>query len=229
MPPDDPNTNTPTGGEPAAGGQPTGTPPSGGEPKLFTQEEVNRLVGQARVDARRSAQQAPKPAEPEGPVTLKQLQSQIEEGNLRRSFDRLAIRAGLEDEAADDLFDLYRTQRPENLHEWFGKKVKAFGLKSGTPAEPETSTASGAPAAPGANPKPEEKPATPKSPAAAPTAPNAVNPLLSGELVDVTKLTGAQLAELGPVKVRELFDKQRGEAAAAAGNPLLPKALRGKN
>lgn len=63
------------------------------------------------------------------------------------AFDKRAARLGLDDEASDELFELYRVQKPTDPGAWFEKKSKLFKLTTTTanadptktPAEPPIS------------------------------------------------------------------------------------------
>lgn len=154
-----------TGGE-STNAAPTETPPSGAAPRLFTQEEMNRVAAEAREQGRKSAirQQPGAPTPPPvapapvnapapddgGRVTLKQLQEQLDEEKMRRAFDKRAARRNLTDEQSDDLFELYRVQRPADPDAWFDKKSAVYGFGkpgSGSTTPPAAPPAAATPAA----------------------------------------------------------------------------------
>jgi hypothetical protein len=184
---------------------------SGGEtpPKetLYTAAQVEEIV-RRRLDRAKPKAPEPekKPAKTDGgdPTWVFDLQDAIDAQTEARG---VKVPLGLKKR----MRSAFAAERPSDPSAWVGNWLDDVGLQKTVTPDP--------------NPKPDGKP-DPKPPAAAPTSPGAVNPLLSGEDVDVTKLTGKQLEELGPAKVRELFDKQRAKARAAGGEPPLPRALR---
>lgn len=142
------------------GGSPAPAPPPGGDPPapaptpapdvVFTPEQqavVNKLVGQARIEGRNAAkppQPAPQPAptpapQPEPKLTLEDVYRELNETKMRARFDKQALRRGISDEAADDLFDLYKAHKPTDDENWFAEREKRLVLKqAATP--PATST-----------------------------------------------------------------------------------------
>lgn len=215
------------------GSAPAETPPQAvSTAKVFTQEEVNRIAANAREDGRKSALKTPTatpaiatpaPA-PQAPaseaeqerVTLKQLKERLDESEMRRAFDKRAAKRGLDEPIADELFEIFKVQRPSDTDDWFEKKSALFGFKPpGTPAAP---TAATPPA-----------PATPAAPVPVPaTAPNApsgpVNPVATGGLIDLFQLSHTQLAQMGPSGVRAELDKIRAFSHQSSGLARMPKA-----
>lgn len=145
----DPNSNTeaqPT--EAAAVASPAETPPPATDTgKVFTQVEVDRIAAAAREQGRKSAfkattaapQPAPTPQPPpavqatgdEGErVTLRQLKEQLDEERMRRAFDKRAARRGLGDEVSEELFEIFKVQKPADPDEWFERKSTLFGFKA---------------------------------------------------------------------------------------------------
>src|SRR3990167_7970610 len=113
-------------------------------PRVFSQEEVNRIAASAREDGRKSALKtpssgqpppaaaAPAPVPPPAPtvtgndeserVTLKQLKERLDESEMRREFDKRASKRGIDDTVSEELFEIYKAQKPSNADEWFEKK-----------------------------------------------------------------------------------------------------------
>lgn len=185
-----------------------GTPPAG--ERKFTQEDVDRIVGERLKRAEKKAKPAEAP--PQGgddadKVTKRQLQEQIEELRLRNAFSEAASEYEIPRAARRDLFDLYKTQKPADDAEWFTAKVESFGLKGKQMSTPNNN----GPAAPVA------------PPAAAPSAPTKVDPLTSGGLVDLFHLSPAQLDQLGPSGVREAFEKALEAGNQRSGAPPRPR------
>lgn len=147
---------------PPPGGDPTPAPAPAPAPAptevVFTPEQqavINKLVGQARVEGRNAAtkaQPAPQPSAPppapaEQKLTLEDIARELAETKARARFDKQALRRGLSDDAADDLFELYKVQKPTDDENWFTEREKRLGLKQ--PAtQPQPSTTTTAPAQP---------------------------------------------------------------------------------
>lgn len=203
----------------------SGTAPGGSGEKLLPQSQVNALVAAARREgkeqAQRDAQQVtqqqakkPEPSKSSDPSDrLAALEAELAETRQRSVFDKHAARLGLSDDLSEDLFELSKSQRPENVGEWLASKAERFNLK---PA-PAPSTASAA-TTPTAAPSEPAKP-----PAAAPSAPSKVDPLTGSGLVDIWNLSEAQLVQLGPAGVRAEFEKILGVARQQQGAPPRPK------
>jgi hypothetical protein len=148
-----PEGDSPGGAAPApapAGDPPTPAPSPAPAPAeiVFTPEQqavINKLVGQARVEGRNAAVKAPAPPAPvpspppEPKLTLEQIATELAETKMRARFDKQALRRGFDDAAADDLFDLYRVQKPADDETWFAEREKRLGLKR--PAQPSTPAA----------------------------------------------------------------------------------------
>lgn len=99
---------------------------------------MDKLVGKARQEGRDAASKktpAPAPSHDGGAstvveeVTLKSIQAELAETKLRARFDKRAAKLGIDDDASEDLFELYRAQKPSDDSEWFEKKMKTFGIK----------------------------------------------------------------------------------------------------
>ena len=128
---------TETSPEPVADQQPETPPAAGSSEKLLPQSEVNRLVANARREgferATKKPATAPAPSTPVAPAAtgndaLAQMQSQIEEMGMRLKFTPLAIKAGLDDSQAEDMFDLFKLQRPQDPAGWLSDKAQRFGM-----------------------------------------------------------------------------------------------------
>ena len=196
-------TTTSDQGEPA-------TAPAGTGEKLLSQTQVNALIASARREGRESAgRETPKPAAPKGEAGSMELR--LEEMEMRRTFDRRASKLGLDDEASDDLFDLYKAQRPSDLGAWFDGKAARFTSKGTVSQPPSILNQPNAEAA--------------KPPAAAPSTsqPAAVNPITTGGLVDIFNLTPEQFATFTPLQLREQHEKNVASARSRAGAPPPPR------
>lgn len=202
------------------------TPPAE-QPKLFTQEEVNSLVGRARVEAREAAKKpatapAPAPHSEEGAagggqLSLKQLQAQLDDQKLRGAFDKRAAKLGIDDDAADDLFELYRVQRPDDLGTWLDGKVKRFGLKPGTTNNPNPNPQ----LPPGTNviPQPASSAQTPPISDKGAPAPGGANDFERSLLENPIGFSGVDrerlVAKYGEAKATQMWmDAARGKAAS---------------
>jgi hypothetical protein len=121
--------------------QQTDTPPSGGSEKLLPQSEVNRLIANARREGRESALKKPVATAAQQPTTspqvatpatgndlIAQMQARLEEMDMRLKFVPLAAKAGMDDALTDDMFDLFKLQRPEDPAGWIASKAQKFGI-----------------------------------------------------------------------------------------------------
>lgn len=209
----------------AAGGQSDpATAPGGTSEKMLPQSQVNALIAKEKRDAYERAQrefeqktataQAPAKVEPKTEADrLRQLEAKLEESEMRRAFDKSALRHNVPDDAAEDLFELYKAQKPSSVSEWMEAKVSRFGLKQ--PAQ--------APAATAATTATATDPAK-ASPAAAPAAPSAhALPTTHGGIVDLFNLNRPQLQALGPQGVRENLEKLWKIGNQMSGMPQRPK------
>lgn len=125
------------------------TTASEGSEKLLPQSQVNALIAEARREGRESERkklqtQTPAAAPPvttqaTDPVaTIAALQSRLDEMEMRTKYMPLAMRAGWDDEQTEDLFDLYKAQRPQDLASWIQDKARKFGPSRATPTQPTT-------------------------------------------------------------------------------------------
>lgn len=140
----------PAGDPPAPPPAPAPAPASG--EITFTPEQqalVNKLVGKAREEGRSAAKattpapaQAPTPPSAPEKVTIESLAAQLAETQLRARFDKRAAKRGLDDDAAEDLFELYKAQKPTDDENWFAEREKRLGLKkqssTSPPSQPST-------------------------------------------------------------------------------------------
>ena len=212
-------TVTPSGdGAPPAASSATPAPSSTPPPvRTFTQDEVNRIAADAREAGRRSATNAAPPpkapeqrAAPSAPATES---SRLDALEARYALSRAANLEGvrLSDEQEADLLTLYTVQRPEQPGEWFGRKVAAFNLKPAAPPAPIVNP--GAPAAP----------IVPVPPAAASTtAPGAPTTPVPGVLVDASRLTPAQLAQMSPQALVQAVGQVVQAGQGSSGLPTPP-------
>lgn len=126
---------------------PTPPPAPAPQPIVFTPEQqahIDRLVGSARKEGRDSAiKQQPPALAPQPPpqappaATVEALQQQMADMQMRNEFDRLFVRSGIADDAEQDVFDLYKSQKPTDKQAWFETKKKTFGAKQ---SQTETTT-----------------------------------------------------------------------------------------
>jgi hypothetical protein len=145
--------------------QPSDTAPTGTTEKLLPQSQVNALIAQARREGAASATKkvAPAPAAPSNPAPvapasapdqIASMAARLEEMEMRGRFDRIAIKAGLDDSQADDMFVLFKAQRPQDPQAWLGEKSKVFGIgprpASTTPISATTTAPTSAQPAPAA-------------------------------------------------------------------------------
>lgn len=135
--------------------QPSDTAPTGGE-KSLPQSQVNALIAKARREGYESAAkrlQPPTqtPAAMPAPVAptngdplaaLAAMQTRLDEMEMRTRYVPLAVRAGWDDAQTEDMFDLYRTQRPQDTASWIQEKTQKFGLGRASPNPHPTSTQS---------------------------------------------------------------------------------------
>lgn len=223
-------------------------PPATNAPKVFTQEEVNRIAANAREEGRRTvaAATAPKPntsstasssttvtatAAASTPVTIESVAAQLENERLRREFTEYAADHGIPRTQREDWFELYRAQRPGDPEAWFQQKRERglFGSQQQAAGNTATTATSAAPnnnaanmATPGAAQQTViSDPARP--PAAAPSAPaNAALPMQNG-IIDLWACSESELASLGPQGVREVLDRLASIGAQMQGAPQRPK------
>lgn len=121
------------------------------------QEQVNAIVAKRLAEDR--ARRAPTPAAAPTPavtaqtttvavpddgeqhMTPKQMRDAFNEMQLRMRFERQATKRGVDDDATEDLFQLYKVQKPADDSAWFDQKAARFGFNKGQPAAPTAATA----------------------------------------------------------------------------------------
>ncbi len=192
-------------------GQPV-TPPA---EQKFTQDDLNRFMAKAREEGRRSAtKEQPKPepvkADDGDKLTLKELKAQLDETNRRADFEKKIRRFGLDDEGADDFYDLYKAQKPSDA-DWFDKKAKLFVKTAVVQPAPVQPAATATPAPVVAN------------PAAALSAPSGHGLPMQNGVTDLFSLTDQQRKDLGPMGVRKVLEQLQGIGNSDAGIPQRPK------
>lgn len=219
------------GGTPAADTSPTAPAAPAPQPdaseRRFTQTDVDRIV-QERIARERDkgARQSSAPAAANGSgLTMAQRLDLLESEN---TFYRGVQGAGvtLTGEQSSDLLQLYRAQaqKPDDVAGWIARKAETFGigakpqLTAATPAPTSTTT----PAAPAAAPAP-QSPAP--AAAAAGATPNGTT-FAPGAIVDVSKLSSAERAQLGPAGIRAALEATIAAGQGRDGRPALPGALR---
>lgn len=125
----------------------------------------------------------------------------------------------------------FKAENPADVHGWARAYATDMGWKERaapsaaasvtTTITPPAAVAPGQPAPPGS--------ATPPPPiAASDTAPGAGDPLNSGELIDVSKLTDEQRRKLGPDGIRRLLERSEEVGSGREGRPPTPAVLRRK-
>lgn len=225
-----------TGNATASGQAGTATAPAGATEGSFTQAQVNQIAARAREEGRRSAEKerqqqtatttSASSSGGDEPLTMRQLKERLDESELRRGFDKRAAKFEMSDETADDLFQLYKAQKPTDATAWFGTKAQQFGFKplgSGTTSSTNQAGTAGAAAASEAGQQNQQQQATQPRPPAAPRAPAGNNQPTQGGLVDIWNMIPDQLNQLGPAGLREEFEKHLAVHNRRAGAPPLPK------
>lgn len=208
----------------AAAAAPTtpATPPAAGE-RMFTQAEVNAIVGDRLARQRAEQQpQAPRaPAAAPEPAKPTDVAAELAQMKQRALFADHAADYSIPRDRRQDMYDLFAAQSPADPAAWFAQKAPIFGTS--TPAQPAATTTSSSITAPPASP-----PAPPAPPPAAPSAPAKVDHLASGGLVDIFKLTPAEIDSLGPTGIRELHERALTAAKQQSGAPPLPRQVQSK-
>jgi hypothetical protein len=206
---------TTTSEQGAPGTAPASTSTSAPAEKMVPQSQVNTLIANARREGRDGALREGKQGQPAAQAAPLSAEARLEELELRRTFDRKAAKLGLDDEASDDLFDLYKAQRPTDVGAWFETKAGRFA--KGTVSQSTTTT-------PNNQQLPTAEPAKPVAAAPSASQPNAVTPVTTGGLVDIYNLTPEQFATYTPQQLREHHETNVAAAQSRAGAPPVPKA-----
>lgn len=220
-----------TGNPPATGdggGQGGGAPPAGngqvGAPaaKMVPQEEVNRLVGQAREEGRRSASKAPDgtPPKPEGqqqaatgtqaPDVVSVVQQAVAQALQAAGVDPFTIaarQAGYSDAQVHLARAAHEAAKPPDLGKWLAEWPTQVGMtikqQNGTGAPTPAASQGG--------------------------APRKVEDLRDeAGLIDVFSLSSEQVLSMGPAKIREEFEKVLDRQRQLSGAPPIPSMLRKK-
>jgi hypothetical protein len=199
-------------------------PAPAAETKVFTQDEVNRLMAKTREETRQrvlkenkqASSPAPAPAalaadEPGEKLSMKELKAQLDETNRRLRFADLVGSYQIDPALKSDFYDLCKVQNPSMDPDWFEAKAKLFmkqaPVANTNPVQPQTAT----PAEPA------------KAPPAAPAAPAKVAPT-NGGVVDLFNLSPDQIQRMGPHGLRAEFEKITSIGQQLAGAPQRPKA-----
>jgi hypothetical protein len=197
--------------------------------KKFSQKDVDRIVGDriARErQARGQTESTNTKTTERKPTTEAERMDRIEQDN---AFYRGLARTGakLDEGVETDLLDLFRVHKPERPGEWITERVSRFGLDRAATqaATTTTNTTSAATTAATAQATDATKTA---STAASTTAPSKVGRIDSGQLIDVSTLTGDELVQLGTQGVREHLERVINAGQARDGRPPVPAVLRPK-
>jgi len=149
---------------------------------------------------------------------------------MRREFAEFAADYNVPRSHREDLFDLFKTQRPGDKEAWFAKKQEQFGFKpqaAGSTATTSTtaaSTTTAATAASGAASQTTPDTATPR--AAAPSAPAGNSLPTQNGIVDIFALAQndrAALNAMGPEGVKVVLEKLWAIGNQLNGAPARPK------
>jgi hypothetical protein len=205
----------------AASGTTTSTTQSTGanSAKLFTQEEVNTIVGErvARVKSEQQVQAAPPAAQVSSSATKADLAAELAEMRRKAEFADHVADYSIPRERRGDLYDLFKAQNPSDPVQWFATKAPIFGATAASASTTTTSNnTNGANAA-----QVETKP----PPAASTTAPARVDIPTNGGLVDILSLTPQQIDQLGPAGLREIHERNVTAGRQQHGAPSLPRAV----
>lgn len=142
---DENQTTTETVTTEAPASQPSTTAPTA-DTKVFTQDEVNRLMAKTREETRqrvlkesRPVQQiAPTPQavaeEPNEKLSMKELKAQLDETNRRLRFADMVASYQIDPALKSDFYDLCKVQNPSMDPGWFETKAKLFTKQTPPPA-----------------------------------------------------------------------------------------------
>jgi hypothetical protein len=211
--------NPPATGD--GGGQGGGAPPGAPAVKTFTQEEVNRLTGQARDEGRRSASKAPDgtPPKPEGqqqtpaapaPDYMSVVQQAVAQALQAAGVDPFTIaarQAGYSDAQIHLARAAHDAAKPPELGKWLAEWPTQVGLsikQNGGTGAPTPAASTGG-------------------------APRKVEDMRDeAGLVDVFSLPPETVMAMGPARIREEFEKVLDRHRQTSGAPPIPSALRRK-
>jgi hypothetical protein len=212
-------TTTSTEGAAGAAGTQQGTTQQGQATteRTFSQAELERIVGErlARDRGQRGKSETTT-KQSDRKVTPDDRLDRIEtEGAFYRGLARLDVKLSEDQEA--DLLDLFRVHKPERPGEWLAERATRFGLtRKDTTQTAASSTTSATDTAT----------KTTAAAAATTTVPNRVNPIDTGALIDVSKLTDAERLQLGPAGIRQRLEQVITAGQSRDGRPPVPAVLR---
>ena len=198
---------------------------AGGE-KTFTQDQVNAIVADrlARERQQRGQQRTETTTKgTEGKLTLEQVAQRQEQQTMENTFLRAVSRAGLQLSERQEriLLNQFHSDKPERPGEWLTEVAADFGLGKATAQTIAASSTA-------TNTQTDEKKTAAAAAAASSTEPNKVNHLNSGALIDVSKLTRAEVDQLGPAGVRQQLERVISAGQERDGRPPIPAVLRKK-
>lgn len=178
----------------------------GAKPRLFTQDEVNRIVANRLADAKKEPKAEPVKTDDDAKVTKRDLMARIEameashaREKSRLAFEKSAAKHGLDDEAIELLFAAHEAAKPSDTKAWLDSKAALFGKKTETVSTQTADT---------------------RSPvAAATTAPTKVNPLASGGPINLFSLSEEQIANIDPEEIRNQFEAMTNKTLQSQGGP----------
>jgi hypothetical protein len=126
----------------------------------------------------------------------------------------------------------FKAENPSDISGWARAYASDMGWKERAASSAATANPNptGQPPSPppGGTASPPAQLTQPGPGAASSTAPGAGDPLDSGEIIDVSKLTDAQRQKLGPEGIRKLLDRSSEVGEARSGRPPTPAVLRRK-
>ena len=220
------------------GGAPPNAPPPAPAPQApptFTaeqeaviraREEAARNAGAAATRRAHEQRQAkpggePAPSNPPAPISTEGLSEPARE----RMFGRALGRFDLDDRAVTVVERDYARDKPADPVAWLNERADAFQWRrlGESPTPPHN-----APPSPAALAAPAPADPAKPAPSGAPSAPSKVIRIDSGQLIDVSSLTGDEITQLGTAGIREHLEKVIAAGQARDGRPALPQVLRKK-
>lgn len=204
-----------------------------GEPRVFTQEEVGKLLSKERQETRDKvlrevAQRQPTPAAPaptsqdsgraqsngnqEQPITPSQLERKL-------AFRDVAIERGWTRSQIARLEPMFERENPQDMAGW------ASGLEADGFVAPRPQPQGGAQQATMST-----LPAVPQQQPTAAGAPQRVPEygVQENGFIDIFRLSAGDLAKMGRDRIVEEFEKMRSRIRADSGAPRLPAVLRNR-
>lgn len=213
-------------------GQQAGAGAGNGE-RTFTQAEVNAIIADRVARVKQQGQQRTETTTKtsEGKLTVEQLAQRMDQKDAELAFHRAVTRAGLQLSERQErvLLTQFHSDKPERPGEWLTEVAADFGLGKGTSASSGSSAASST----ATTTTDEKKTGTGSGAAGAAgststAAGNRVNQLDSGALIDVSKLSPAELDQLGPQGTRKHLERVIAAGQERDGRPPVPAVLRKK-